>query len=410
MAIHRLVYIANARLPTEKAHGYQICTMCEAFAQKGVRLALMHPHRYQFDPKLRGQNIFAYYGRQRNFEVRTLPNWDVMPLNNVIPDRLFAPISFIHAVLWGLYAVLVARKESADLYYTRDSEIAYWLVRLGLPTVYEAHVVPKRGQRWLLQRIAHRPALRLVVVLTSFIKEGFMAMGFRRDRILVLSDGVDLALFDNLPSKDECRRRLNLPLARPIVGYVGRFRSLEREKGVTHLVEALALLRAVSGAEPILVCVGGPMDAVPAYLNLARHRGIPEDQIRFVDRRPNSEVPYWIRACDVVTIPWAWTEFSAYFTSPLKLFEYMAASVPIVATDLPSIREIVSHGETAWLVSPGDPKALSDGISRLISDSDLRERLARQARLTADAYTWERRAAAILHGVSDIENTETTVH
>ena len=128
-------------------------------------------------------------------------------------------------MLWGLYAALIARRGKVDLYYTRDSKVAYWLVRLGLPTVYEAHVVPKRGQRWFFRQIARCPDLRLVMVLTSFIKQQFVEMGFPAEKVTVLPDGVDLSLFESLLSKEECRCKLGLPLDRSIVGYIGRFRT-----------------------------------------------------------------------------------------------------------------------------------------------------------------------------------------
>jgi glycosyltransferase involved in cell wall biosynthesis len=267
---------------------------------------------------------------------------------------------------------------------------------MGLPTAYEAHVVPKRGQRWLLRQIACRPALRLVIVLTSFIKQQFVAMGFPAEKVVVLPDGVDLSLFENLPSKEECRCRLGLPIERPIIGYIGRFRTLEMEKGIPELIEAMAHIPSVNGTEPMLLCVGGPMDVVPAYLDLARRIGIPEHRLKFVDRVPNTEVPYWIRACDVVTIPWPWTEFSAYFTSPLKLFEYMAAKVPIVATDLPSIREVLRHGENAWLVKPGEGKALAEVVSHLLREPEVASSLAARAQQDVRAYTWKHRANFIL--------------
>jgi glycosyltransferase involved in cell wall biosynthesis len=77
----------------------------------------------------------------------------------------------------------------------------------------------------------------------------------------------------------------------------------------------------------------------------------------------------------------------------------MAAGVPILATDLPSIREVLRHGENAWLVPPGDPKALTEGIQHLLENPDLAERLARQARKDVRQYTWKRRAAVILRHV-----------
>jgi len=405
-ATRTIIYLVNARLPTEKAHGYQICKMCEAFALNGTEVVLLHPYRYQADPQLVRRSVFDYYGVKPVFQVQTLKNWDVVVLNRVIPNRIFTPIFFAHAFVWGCYAALVARQYKADLYYTRDSTIAFWLVRMGLLTAYEAHVMPNRGQRWLLRRIARHPMLRLVVVLTSFIRQRFLEIGFSSDKVIVLPDGVDLDLFEDLPSKEKCRRRLGLPLDRPIIGYIGRFRTLEMEKGIPELIKAMKDLSPVNGAKPLLLCVGGPMDAVPAYLDLAHRIGVPQDRLQFVDRVPNTEVPYWIRSCDVATIPWTWTEFSAYFTSPLKLFEYMAAGVPILATDLPSVREVLRHGENAWLVPPDDPKALSTGIQHLLENPDLAERLARQAREDVRQYTWKRRAATILQHVFGHQKVE----
>lgn len=403
MMIKQLVYIANARLPTEKAHGYQIVKMCEAFAQNGAGVLLLHPFRYQHDPRLKGQSAFDYYGVPPVFEVRTLPNFDVILLKRFLPKGVFTMAVFIRALLWGLYAALMARKERADLYYTRNIEIAFWLVQMGLPTVYEAHVVPQGGRRRFLRRIAFRPALRLVVVLTSFIKKRFVGLGFPAEKVIVLPDGVDLSLFEELPSKEQCRQRLELPLDRVIIGYIGRFRTMKMEKGILELVQAMAHLPPLDGREPLLLCVGGPMDAVLVYSDLAHRFGVPEHRLQFVDRVPNIDVPSWMWACDVVTIPWPWTEFSAYFTSPLKLFEYMASGRPIVASDLPSLREVLRDGENAVLVKPDDSKALAEGIQTILDDPALASRLAVQARRDVTAYTWEQRAEKIMGFIGGTE-------
>src|SRR5712692_6539555 len=256
MTVDRLVYIANVRLPTEKAHGYQICKMSEAFTQNGVAVLLLHPHRHQFDPALQRQSVFSYYDLPQVFEVRALPNFDVVRIEQLFSRGAFAPFFFAHAMLWGFYAARVARKEKADLYYTRDSTIVYWLLRLQLPTVYEVHVVPKRAQLRLLRWIVQRPALRLVVVLTSFIKERLVEIGFSAQKVVVLPDGTDLVVFVDLPSREQCRERLGLPQDRLILGYVGRFRTLDMEKGIPELVQAMGHLSALNGMEPLLLCVG----------------------------------------------------------------------------------------------------------------------------------------------------------
>ena len=401
----KLIYIANARLPTEKAHGYQIIKMCEAFSELGVEVLLFHAYRHQHHQRLRDKTVFEYYGLGPAFEIRTLPNPDVLLLERFFPGRTFVGLFFLHGLLWGRYAALTARKEAADLYLTRDVTVAFWLLRLGLSTVLESHTMPKYGQRWLLRRMVGHPKLRLIIPLTSFLKESYAELGFDQGRLAVFPDGVDLSLFNNLPDKAECRRQLDLSGDLPIIGYIGQFQTMGSEKGIPQLIEAMAHLPSVNGKVPLLLCVGGPMGAVRDYLERADAAGIPRKMLRFVDRVPNSEVPRVMKACDICTIPWPWTEFSAYYTSPLKLFEYMAAGVPIVASDLPSMREILRHDENAWLVQPGDPSALAEGITTLLSDRNLAERLAEKARQDVKRYTWEARAAQIINGIRERENS-----
>jgi len=83
------------------------------------------------------------------------------------------------------------------------------------------------------------------------------------------------------------------------------------------------------------------------------------------------------------------------FTSPLKLFEAMASGRPVIASDLPSIREILTHDENALLVPPGNAHALAAAIERLLSDSALSARLAARAFEDVKGNSWDRRAEAI---------------
>jgi glycosyltransferase involved in cell wall biosynthesis len=71
--------------------------------------------------------------------------------------------------------------------------------------------------------------------------------------------------------------------------------------------------------------------------------------------------------------------------------------VPIVATDLPSVREVLRHGENAWLVEPGDKTALATGITHVLRDGALKATIAAAAQQSAKKYTWERRASSILN-------------
>src|SRR3990167_9206683 len=191
----KMIYVGNIRLPTEKAHGYQIMKMCEAFASCGADVELWHPARLQANKGLRGTDAFAQYGVRRSFTLRKIRNIDVVALNHFISDAFFMPFFFLHALMWGWYAAGRARKAAADVYYARDDEVADWLMRRGMPTVYEAHGIPRGWKYWMLRSIARSSHLRLVVAVTGFLKDDLVRIGFPAEKIIVLPDAVDMRDF-----------------------------------------------------------------------------------------------------------------------------------------------------------------------------------------------------------------------
>ncbi len=392
----RLVYLANVRLPTEKAHGWQIMKMCEAFASSGSDVSLWVPRRRQEDAALTGADPFAYYSIPEVFAIRTLPNVDLVAMEPRLPAAAARRTIQAHAFAWELLAARAARAARPDLVFTRDITTAYWLSKLRVPGAFSVHALPGAGGGRLLRRIAARREPRLIVALTPFIREALVDLRFAPDRVVVEGDAVDPEPYRSLPPTDEARRWLGLPTDRPIVGYVGRFHTFHQEKGLPQLVESMANVPSIRGREPLLVCVGGPMDRVPSYMEVARRSGVPQGRLRFVDRVPNAHVPLWIRAFDQAVVPYPSSPHFALAISPLKVFEYMAAGAPIVATDLPSLRVVLEHGRNAWLVDPDDPGALAAGIGRLLMDPRLAGQLAEEARRTVEPLTWRARADRIL--------------
>ena len=108
-------------------------------------------------------------------------------------------------------------------------------------------------------------------------------------------------------------------------------------------------------------------------------------------------VPKYLAASDVLVLPNSEKGLSE-FTSPLKLFEYMAAKRPIVASDLPSLREILSESN-AVMVRPDDPAALAEGIQKVLEDEELAKKLAGNAYIDVQQYSWDKRAMRILEFV-----------
>lgn len=384
MAEPRLIYLSNNRLPTEKAHGLQIVQMCEALADAGYAVTLVAPRRFN-TRELRGVcSLWDHYGVRRNFAFTRLPCLDLFPL---FPQH---PISFVTQTLTYLLAILAWLPfQRADLLYTRDLFIgaALALLRPRTPLIYEVHQVhhSRLGQRLqsLLARRAH------VVAITGHLAEHMRALG--ATRVLVAHDGFRAARFADLPSRAEARAATGWPADAFIVGWAGRLTMLGLDKGVGMLVEAL---REVEGA--YLAVIGGPEEMVAALRGHWTAAGLDEARFLVTGQVPPDAVPLYLRAFDVCAMPHPWTEQFAYYTSPIKLFEYMAAERAIVASNLPAFAEVVRDGETALLVPPGDVAAWAVAIRRLRDDPALRERLGAQARNEALArYTWAGRAAVI---------------
>jgi glycosyltransferase involved in cell wall biosynthesis len=110
---------------------------------------------------------------------------------------------------------------------------------------------------------------------------------------------------------------------------------------------------------------------------------------------PPPDVAAKLRDADVLVLPNPASALSSAFTSPLKLFEYMASGRPIVASDLPSLREVLADGRNALLFEAGNPQALTAAIRRIKDDPELGARLAAQALADVHGYRWETRAETL---------------
>jgi glycosyltransferase involved in cell wall biosynthesis len=119
---------------------------------------------------------------------------------------------------------------------------------------------------------------------------------------------------------------------------------------------------------------------------------------------PQEDGPEFLAACDVLVSPHVPNpDGTPFFGSPTKLFEYMAMGKGIVASDLDQIGEVLEHGRTAWLVSPGDVDALAAGLRRLMADRVLRDTLGAEARRQVLAqYTWRQHTKRTLDRLQEV--------
>ncbi|MDY7042156.1 MAG: glycosyltransferase family 4 protein, partial [Chloroflexota bacterium] len=385
------LYIANARLPTEKAHGVQIMKMCEAFAQGGAEVKLVVPFRVQTAQMRRVRDLWDYYGIRRRFDLIRLPSLDLIFLDRYLPGKFAYLPFYLQTLTFGAWAVFHALLRRADVLYSRDWMFVWlwlpwrWLRKCTL--VLEEHTFPHRGGWGARLHLAVSRRVDRLVVITHRLKELYVAAGVSAERVLVAPDGVDLARFEELPDKVQARQQLDLPLAGKVLCYAGH---LFAWKGIYALVDAASRL-----PDTMLLMVGGMAQDREKLREYLVERSI--DNVRLVPHVPPTEVPYFLSAADVLVLPsTARQTISREYTSPLKLFEYMASGRPIVATDLPSTREVLRDGENAVLVEPDSPELLAKAIQQVLEMPDRGRQLAAQARCDVKTLTWERRAANIL--------------
>ena len=391
----KLWYLANARIPTEKAHGLQIVKMCEAFARLGIDVELLVPFRRQSEQMRQVGSVWDYYDVTTPFPIQRLRSPDFIPFERFVPPRFSWLLFALQSLIFGVMATLKTGR-AQGVYYTRDwyALLALALMRRwhGNPIFFEAHEMHGASQKkllcWLLRRING------LVVITQALKAHYEAFGVAAERILVAPDGIDERRLTPPISKEAARAQLDLPYDNTIICYAGH---LFRWKGVYTLAEAMRHL-----PETYLLCiVGGMVEDRQALQRCIVERQLP--RIMLVGHVPYQAVPQYLAAADVLALPnSAAASISRECTSPLKLFEYMAAQRPIVASDLPSLREILRDGENACLVPPDDSIALAEGVMRVMNDPALQTRLIAAAYADVQGYTWNKRAQQIITTIEHI--------
>ena len=394
----KLLYVANIRLPTEKAHGLQIVQNCEAFADASADVTLWIARRIN-TPELRGvTDIWAHYGVKRCFALRRLPCIDLLSL---VPNRTDALAHLIFMLqLWtfALVALVAALFTRTDVIYSRDELILYVLsfVKPRQSLAYEAHTLAsgrtgRAVQRGVVRRVGH------VFAVTRKLADDLIELGADADSVHVAHDGIRRDRFANVLDQAAARQAIGWSEGSFIVGYVGRLQTMAMDKGVGVLVEALAKVGGCS-----LALVGGPDDTAAELRQRWVELGQDESRFLYAGQVAPDRVPLYLSAFDVCAMPFPFTPHFAYYASPIKLFEYMASRRPLISSNLPSVAEVVADGESALLPPPADPDALADAIRRLRDDPALRARLADTAyALVMERYTWDARAKAILKVLSD---------
>ena len=220
---------------------------------------------------------------------------------------------------------------------------------------------------WAVLRAADR-----VIALTHGEAERLAKWGIERDRVQVIPNGIDL---DEFATRRDTRRASPVP----IVLYVGRM--YPEQKGLDTLIPAFAALSGAGSVE--LRLIGEDWGGVSLVRRLAKAHRVT-DRVRILGPLPRAEVLKEYASASAFVLP------SHFDSSPFVLLEAMASGLPIVATRVGGVPEVVVEGSTALLVPPGDPPSLTAALDRLLSDTSLAARLAEAGHRRAEEFSWSR--------------------
>ncbi len=346
--------------------------MCAAFTQLGHSVALFAKRgvvEEDTDPH-------HFYGVNPSFQLRYRPK-----MKNPLGAILFGWQLWQWVLRWQ-----VARLQP-DLIYARNAKALRAVDFLGKPFVFEAHVLPREPQEqaWMFAK----PNFKRLVVISKVLRDDYLAQfpALHTAKVLVAHDGA--------PNVSRTSSTMPLSSRRLRIGYLGHLYPGKGMEIIAKLPERCpwADIHVFGGREEDL---DAWKTELRQYRNLTLHGFIP-----------HRETPTQLAGFDVVLAPYqtrvtvhGGSDRAARWMSPLKIFEYMSHGKPIIASDLPVLREVLENEVNALLAPPSDVDAWVTALNRLRDDRELRQRLGRQALRDFEAnYTWKGRAKSVLSGL-----------
>src|SRR3989344_8012 len=391
----KIIYIANTRLPTEKAHGLATMKICEAFARTGTVVELIVPQLWR-----RSSDPFSFYGVKPTFKIHRVFCFDLMP---ILPFRFLEPITFFLQMIsfsfFSSFFILFCRISGYAnvVYFSHDYTPLFFVSLVARKIFYDIHHYP--GSNFMYRRVMRKSfgfALQTRWKIEALRKD----FGIDEKRIIYWPNGTDVENFSANISREEARKKLGLPANKKIVLYTG---ALFDWKGVNTLVLATDKI----SLEAKIYIVGGNEVDIEDF-----KKRLPEtnnSRIIFVPFQPHETMPLWCKAADVLVLPNTGKQkVSLYYTSPMKLFEYLVSGTPLVASNIPSITEIVDSN-LAFLAIADDSNSFAEQINQvLINKKEEAAAKALRAVEKGKHYTWDYRAQKILSHISDLEAKPTS--
>jgi glycosyltransferase involved in cell wall biosynthesis len=386
----KIALILGENIPSYWAHSFNVMKMAQGFANIGCQVEVITADSQKSRDFLKSiKNINTHYGLSRTIAIQYLsPSEKAYHNGQTRHDRIFCK-SVLEYV----------KKEGFDVVYVRGNFVTpYQLVEAGIPAYLETHskrsFLRRRTWKRKYDKIMRLANFKGLVTIHNDLKKENTRLGVPSKKVLVLEDGVDLQRFEISNEKSLWKKRLGLDINKQYAVYCGH---LYPDKGIEVILKAARRLKYKENLRFLLV--GGLSNDRERWEAYCKKYALTN--VNFTGFVPNNNVPFYLKAADCLLLPYRiknmkYTIMDIHTTSPLKLFEYMAAQRPIVATNIPTIRKVLKHKSSALLVSPDDTKAFCSAIQKLLKDRKLSSALSKKAFREVQKYTWEVRCKTII--------------
>ncbi|HMM19585.1 MAG TPA: glycosyltransferase [Selenomonadales bacterium] len=346
------------------AHAINTIKMAEGFAKAGHAVTVIC--RETADGKHDAQELISQYGLRQIINL----NWIQLP--HKCGDWKFSWLA--------LYRIFKLRP---DVIFARNYIVPFLTSVLGMPTIVESHAHPANNTALFKLMVygCRFSCMKALVTISRVLADNFIVKGVPENKITIKPDAVDLELF---------MRPAQLPPApyersKPIAIYAGH---LYDYKGIPTVIQAAKLLPEVE-----FHFIGGlPQDLERQQ---ARTAELGVENVVFHGLKPHSIIPRYLWHADVLLLPPSQHHPSARWTSPVKLGEYLASGVPVVASSIPALKDWLTENEVAFF-EPDNAHSLAAVVVKVLGDTKYAQALRENAKEKALSLSYEKRAQALL--------------
>ncbi len=378
----KIVYLSDATIPSEMANSVSIINLCNAFNELGAEIHLVKPWRYK-NRKINSDDIYKIYGINNKFNIVNTPYLDLSMIQNFSPDLLLRSVNYLSKRIWQKHVVnYVVNNFSPDIIHMRNNIpfALYHLRKINKLVFLEFYDVPTKFYLDIYKKaIVGNKNLILSAITSNLADKISELFQIERKKIAISPSGVDKSRFS--------KHILNFNKIRKTIMYIG---SLHSNRGIDNFILASKHVN-----EHDFLIVGGTeqdSDKLKVKFNLNN-----KSNLKFVSHQTHSKISDYYNNADILILPMTSNQsHTRLYSSPNKLFEYMASGKPIIASDLPSINEVVTHNHSALLFKPDDSNDLTKKIYELVNNKKLAEKLSLNSLNLVDNYTWQTKARNML--------------